>query len=225
MSLRFPLSLGQVNFACELHAKLKQWEEADKALETLRDMFRGFGSPETLIKAAAINGLHRTNLYDLETPVKHIMKVMAKPDVASQRDHDLVERLAQIPSDPVAGARGNYLVSFASKFAHFFICADAFPLYDKYALAMVNHHLGLKAPRQGEKVRYLPFASNVDRLCKLAGLTVSYRQLDRYLWITGQYKVWEPLKDKKKAKINKAVSALFENEAKRLNTELGSIFK
>jgi hypothetical protein len=57
------------------------------------------------------------------------------------QDHELVERLAFLPKSQERQRQMNHL-SFASKFAHFFVDTELFPIYDSFAAKMLIHHLG-----------------------------------------------------------------------------------
>lgn len=77
-------------------------------------------------------------------------------------------------------------LSFASKFAHFFIDAARFPILDRYAERMVALHLD-RAHHTTGGTRYARFLADLDWLRTAAGLDGSPRDLDRYLWLAGQY--------------------------------------
>ena len=117
----------------------------------------------------------------------------------------MVERLADLPAtEGQKRQRRHY--SFASKFAHFFLDEERFPIMDSYALAMLKHHLGRRQYSDDATHRYGAFVHNFQQLKRLSGFTGSNRQLDRYLWLAGEYAAW---KKKRKVAINVEVAALF----------------
>ena len=81
-------------------------------------------------------------------------------------------------------------LSFASKFAHFFIDRERFPIMDKYAAEMVGLHLGRKDAVRDAKHPYVAFCQNLIVLRSLARLNCSTRELDHYLWIAGEHRAW-----------------------------------
>lgn len=178
------LTPEQVEVAGALHRTLKQWRVTDEALRRLGQAIPGFGPEEALLKVVAVNALYGTNVFALVRAAKHVHAVLGSTDVACVSPQ-LVESLANIPT--TSAGRPRRYVSFASKFAHFFISAERFPIYDSYAEQMLLHHLGRAAKR--DPVRpYVTFVENLDRLRSECGLRCSYRDLDRYLWLAGQYR-------------------------------------
>ena len=113
-----PLSSGQVDAANKLHEQLTQWQVADQALEALHMRFPGFGIEATLLKVVAVNQLYGTNIYAVVRVAKHIESIIREK--AKVGDVDLVKQLASLP--------GRKHISFASKFAHFFIDKERFPI-------------------------------------------------------------------------------------------------
>ena len=73
----------------------------------------------------------------------HVEQVMRATDPATANE-GLVEVMAHLPSTD-AQKPGRHFRSFASKFCHFFVDADRFPIKDSYAEKMLKHHLGRSA--------------------------------------------------------------------------------
>lgn len=180
---RVPLRGSQVAAAGALQASLAQWNTTDDALGLLRQALPGFGPTETLLKVVAVNALYGTNVLALIRAAKHVEQVLGSADFA-QAGPELVESLAEIPT--TSHARPRRYVSFASKFAHFFCNPERFPIFDSYAERMVLLHLGSIAIRNPSRP-YEAFTTNLETLKRQYGLTFSFRELDRYLWIAGLY--------------------------------------
>lgn len=189
--------------AGSLHSTLTQWRVTDDALSRLQEAMPGFGPEETLLKVVAINALYGTNVFALVRAATHVQTVLGSADLANAGP-ELVESLANIPT--TSFARPKRYVSFASKFAHFFISAERFPIYDSYAEQMLLLHLGPSALRRRERP-YEAFVVNVERLKLEYGLRCSYREMDRYLWVAGQYRAYA----KGKRMLNTELLHLFEN--------------
>ena len=86
--------------------------------------------------------------------------------------------------------RRNY--SFASKFAHFFIDAERFPVMDSFAVAMLKFHLGTQGYRTDDGRPYFTFLKNLSTLRERDGLgNVANRSLDHYLWLAGEYRAFD----------------------------------
>jgi len=163
----------------------------------------GFGPEEALLKVVAINALYGTNVFALVRAARHVEEVLASADL-SKAGPELVESLANIPT--TSGAQPRRYVSFASKFAHFFINPERFPIYDSYAERMLLLHLGTSAVRNAARP-YEAFMANLDSLQREYGLICSYRELDRYLWIAGLYRAHE----RGERRLNAELLHLFDN--------------
>ena len=59
---------------------------------------------------------------------------------------------------------GRKHLSFASKFAHFFIDMERFPIYDFFSLKMVAYHLGRQELTRNTAHPYQAFIENINRL-------------------------------------------------------------
>lgn len=181
LSLKTALTAEQVAAATRLHARLTSWRATDAALDLLAQSVPGFDLSACLIKAAAINQLYGTNVYALTRVGAHVAGVMATPD-----GDQLVERLAAVSSE----GRVRRHLSFASKFAHFFVDKDRFPIFDSYAVRGLRHHLdGTRLPYD-DPPAYADYVEALCALTALSGLECSGRELDRYLWLSGLYRAW-----------------------------------
>lgn len=203
MNERVRLTEEQIAAAGRLHSTLAQWRSTDSALSRLQEGMPRFGPEESLLKVVAVNALYGTNVFALVRAATHVQAVLGSADLA-KAGAELVESLADVPTTST-GRRRRYM-SFASKFAHFFISAERFPIYDSYAEQMLLFHLGPLAVR--DLVRpYQAFVANLERLKREYGLRCSYRELDRYLWVAGQHRAYA----NGKRTLNAELLHLFEN--------------
>ena len=186
VAARARLTEQQVAAAGALHSTLMQWRVTDSALSRLRERLPGFGPEESLLKVVAVNALYGTNVFALGRAATHVRAVLGSADIANAGP-ELVESLADIPT--TSQARPRRYVSFASKFAHFFIGPERFPIYDSYAERMLVLHLGPSAKRAPARP-YEAFVANLERLKRECGLRCSHRELDRYLWAGGLYRAY-----------------------------------
>lgn len=201
-SLAVPLSISQIEAANRLHGQLLQWQLTDRTLHALHASLPGFAIEATLLKVVAVNQLYGTNVYAVIKMAQHITEVMQ--DTSGMDDIKLVEKLASLD--------GRRHLSFASKFAHFFIDEERFPIYDSYAVKMLAYHLGKDGQAENAAYPYRAFIENIHRLKDRAQLSCTSRELDHYLWLAGLHRAWSKNRE---AQINAEVSELFD----RLFTE------
>jgi len=132
---RLPLTETQVVAAGRIHNELEQWKAADRVLNYLgKTILENTDLDRVLLKAAALNQLYGTNVYGLYAMAQHIIEIFS-----SERTWDecsLVEQIAYLE------ASGRRHQSFASKYCHFFVDSEQFPLFDSYVPVVVRMHLG-----------------------------------------------------------------------------------
>ena len=182
--LHLALIQDQIEAGKEIRLRLAYWQQADSALRRMSEALPGFDAEATLLKVAAINTLYGTNLYAFARMANHITKTL-KSD--PPRRPALVERLACVPG--VEGQRVWRHWSFASKFCHFFINPEEFPIYDTWAHQTVQRHLG-RDRHLDQNRPYTSFVKNLNRLIEEAALTATPASLDSYLWIRGGFERW-----------------------------------
>jgi hypothetical protein len=204
MDLAIPLPIKKIKAANCLHERLEQWRLADQALRLLAERCPGFEPDACLLKVVAVNGLYGTNLYAITRMAKHAAGVLVGTDPAVAGPK-VVERLADLPAKEGQKSKRRHY-SFASKFGHFFLSGERFPIMDSYAIAVLRRHLGRGNYSDDTVNRYAAFVRNYQQLKSLCGFTGSNRELDRYLWLAGEYAAW---KKKRKVAINVEVAALF----------------
>ena len=208
--LAVPLTLAQIDAGCRLHDQLDQWQGADRALRALRQRFPEFSADATLLKAVVINSLYGTNVYAIVIVAEHCARCIEDSDL-ERVGPEFVEQLAKAPG-------GRRFVSFASKFAHFFVDETRFPIKDTVAEKVVERHLGRKNCRRDGAHPYLSFVENLGKLRQSIKLSGPNRELDPYLWIAGQYAKWKARGQT--AKINRESARLFESPSARAAADL-----
>lgn len=207
-SLARPLTQEQLDAATRLHSQLTQWASIDSALATLALAFPQWNQDASLLKVAAINQLYGTNLYAVVRMAMHVSEVMQTADPTTE-GIKLVERLANLPKAKGQQRQPRHY-SFASKLAYFFIDSGQFFIYDSYVVKMLMYHLGKRNYLRDDTQPYVAFIANLKQLQERSGLVWQGRELDRYLWLAGEYHAW--LRDPH-APINREVSALFQPPA------------
>lgn len=172
----------------------------------------------TLLKVVTVNSLYGTNVYAVDRAALHVADVLNGAEGLLRCRPELVEKMAAIPPPPAGGGTRMHR-SFASKFAHFFIDHDCFPIYDSFALKMLRAHLGRDAPAADPTPTYMAFEAAFRTLAQTAGLGSDTRRLDRYLWMIGQYRDWTR---NPSAQINSELRDLFQADPPELAVAAGA---
>lgn len=211
-----PVTQDQIHAARALHHRLPKWAATDRAFERLGHHF-GWDREGCILKAAAINDLYSTRVYAIWRMAEHLMNVMVDPPADPA---GLVEAIASLPEDDGSVPRKHW--SFASKIGHFFIDGDRFPIYDSFCREMIAHHLGRGGCVTDADNPYRAFITNLECLREASGLTANLRDLDRYLWLVGQYR--ELLKTGEEAQLNSELRSLFEDDDPEIRRLLGELW-
>lgn len=185
MTLAIPLRQTQVTAAGTIHDELHGWKAADRVLRYLTETVPGHTDPDQiLLKAAVLNELYKTQVFALHAMARHIANVFSsEPRLGDECG--LVERIAHLE------ASGKKHDSFASKYCHFFIDTQRFPLYDKYARGTVRMHLGRGNYRcTTTRQTYRNFYADTATLRASLSFHPTVRELDHYLWLRGQWKAF-----------------------------------
>jgi hypothetical protein len=212
-----PIRSEQLASATLIHDHhMPGWASTDRALALLATSVPGLDPDAVTLKAAAVDRLYYTKLFWLEAAVDNIMKVMA------DRPTDSVEVIERIASLSVKG-KTKRCWSFSSKFGHWFI-DDALPIYDQWAIRAIGYHFDKNT---WEPTTYRDFAQHVYALKEASGLSCTTRELDRYLWLAGQYRsclacCGDPEKQKKLG-LSGAVQDAFRSENPDLQQALRTI--
>lgn len=222
MRLAVELAPEHIAAANRLHRRLNQWTMSDRALAALAQALPGFDAEGCLLKTVAVNALYGTRLFAVLQMASHIERLMASTDLATA-DEGLVEAVADL-SRAGAQTKNRRYHSFASKFCHFFIDPERFPIMDRYANGMLKRHLGRREYEDDRDRPYRAFVRNFRRLSDAVGHVGTARDLDHYLWITGQHLEWKRQTDQgQKARINTELMALFENPSPSDAADLNAI--
>lgn len=167
--------------AGSLYARLEGWQAMVAVLDELHETHPSNEEfKSVLLKACVLNQLYATNVFAIFDMAAHICEVVgAHPDLPGR---SLVPKIAHMKF----GEKERRFVSFASKYAHFFIDPSVFPIVDYYASWALATLLGETSSRAEVWRRdYLLFCGQVDLLKERDEITVSLRELDQYLWLYG----------------------------------------
>jgi hypothetical protein len=198
--LAAPLLQNQVVAANRLYHRLEQWRLSDATLSKLREGMPSFNDEACLLKSLAINQLYGTQIKAIIPLALHVSSTLRGVDPAA-RGIGLVDDIALF----VHNGRSRRQISFASKFCHFFVDKERFPIYDGAAQRALKFHLGARYLEHANR-KYAAFYENFQRLRAVAGIQGSVRELDHYLWIVGMYIRW-----KRDPRINAELRRAFEH--------------
>lgn len=209
--IRGPLTEAGVEAAIELRqSHLPGWFAAARALSEMREELSASTLASFLGRSAAVNDLYNAQLGSAVLPVARFMfELQQRGELVLPEDSaaDVVERIGRYgrSTKDLLGCQ-----VFASKYAHFFVDPDRFPVYDKYAARALLFHWGSFEPSVMDGAsRYRHFCTVLDRVLAASELDdVSLGDVDAYLWLAGIYREW--LRRGKHAAINSEAKKLFE---------------
>ena len=166
--------------------RLKETAAAEQALRRLARVMPGCDHESILLKVAALNQLYGTNVYAVVRMASHIVRLFS---TSPSWSFETVESVAALP--PAGNQKKvRHHRSFASKFAHFFVDADRFPLLDSYAAQRLGFHLGARSLGAGFPQSYPAYARAFFRLLAASDLECRVVDLDKFLWLAGQHDVF-----------------------------------
>ena len=182
MKIIKPLSDKHIQAVDKIYAQCPKWKMADAALKLLSEQLPGFTQESCLLKSVAINTLYGTQVRAIAEMANHVCETMSKNESNEDKPELLVDAIATVG---INGGKIKHFISFASKFCHFFVDDERFPIYDQAARETLALHLGKKAMIAGLAKPYTAFCGNIACLRAASNLTCSLSALDRYLWLRG----------------------------------------
>lgn len=215
------LSIDRIELANYWFYEVSSVGTSDIVLDLLAEKFPDNNIESVLIKCVAVNSLYGTNVLAIYNAAEHVTTELASPYI-DYDDDEFIKRLATISVIQKGETRELHLISFASKYAHFFINSEKFPMYDSYAMMMIKAHIAKDDMKKNPMNPYIAFKENFLALKGSLGLQVSTRALDHYLWFSGQLKTWQ--KDHE-SQINVGLKDLFNSKEqyfKELWLDVGS---
>jgi len=209
--------------AHEMWKNLPGWYITDQVLAMAQENFSSNTSRDcVLLKVVLLDGLYATNVrfHGLDTVVAHVVAVFErKPHLAGRQ---VVQELAGVQ---VKDKQVN-LVSFASKYVHFFHDSSV-PLADQYAALALTRHFRQPNVRAGDWMKdyCLQYCAKIDELLQASNVSSTAQELDHYLWLAGNWITFQ--EQGKKARINKELKESFKREdiAQRAKATFGKLLK
>ncbi len=194
-----PITVAQIAAANALWESVPSWVCSYSALNLLARQLPDHDNDSCFLKTVAINGIFNTFVFDLIGMARHVHKILSNPRKAS--GPELIDALA---------ANGKMYRSFASKYGHFFVDRDKFPILDQYVLKSLAHHRG---ERKVSPSSYKEFHTSFLQLHEVCEISYGNKEIDQYLWISGMYRHW--LK-KGNAELGRDACGLFSSSSPRI---------
>jgi hypothetical protein len=203
---------GRAEFGDRVVRAAKTWVRSselirsERALFALQGCFPTFDFESTLLKVVALQALDSSRAFSVARWAEHLTRVLEHADPRSVGP-ELVDVLAAVPQTSVSERKR--ALTTASRFAHYFVDVDRFPVLDKWTEA----ELARLAPASGHGSRYLDFADRHAQVAVSLGITRA-RHLSCYLWLAGQLRAWQR---NRRTPIHRAARHLFESNLHQLD--------
>ncbi len=193
-----PLTQQQLDAANQMWSELPGWQSYDDALALAAETYPSNIDPTAvLIKAALLDRLYATNVYELPEAVDRIVEVFGWTPALS--GYEVVVALSEV--------KRRHLVSFASKYAHFFY-EKHLPLTDSYAIYALTRHFRVPKARIEDWTRdYRLYCQKIGELKRFSQITATARETDHYLWLAGNWITYR--QQSSEATINKELKRYF----------------
>lgn len=197
----------QIAAAARLWSRSAELVRTERALFALQGYFPGLDGEAVLLKFVALQALDTGRMFGLERWAAHTERLLAGVDPRSV-EFDIVERLADVPGISARERKG--AVTVASRFAHYFLDVDRFPVFDTWSELELAR---LDATPNPSSSRYVRFATRLASVATELGIGRP-RRLWSYLWLAGQLRAW---RRSRRRSIHRAARTLFETHASELD--------
>jgi len=189
-----------IEAAEKLFSKLDGWQLANDTISKYFDKHSANVEASTVaVKVVLISSLYYARIFEPLKMAVHISGLRGLDSELRNGDISAVDHIADTD---------RYEMSFASKYAHFHN-EDAFPIFDGFAAKAIAILQG-KGFSQSRYSNYYEVISSFRQKSGISSIT--WRALDKYLWLYGQKKDLD-----KRIGVNKEVTSLYNNiEGKRL---------
>lgn len=192
-----PIPMDSVAAATELRSDhMLDWSASARALYSLPTLLPENDEDSVLCRVAAVNSLYNAGVSDQNAMARHLCELTGAGALAdaSVGAAEIVRRIATLPGR-LNDAPG--CLVFASKYAHFVLDPDLYPIYDQHAArALMRHYGKLCNETLVGRDRYTRFHEmyEVVRAHSREIASVSHGDLDAYLWLSGVYREWRRMR-------------------------------
>jgi len=216
---------GNMKAANDLYEKSEAWKIGDNLLYGCFNGHPEHDSRDIVkLKIKLLNSLYGAGVWAVDKMAEHIVKLKEIGCWITLGDPNAVSKITQLKINEKKKVN---LYVFATKYCHFHQPQE-FPMCDNFvmrALKAINGkgrcgRFGYSNGALDEKC-YKGFKLVIDRIKEhLLSLYCSYKYIDKYLWLYGQYLVWQ----RDERKIPRTTAQLF-NENKELCEKLKPSFE
>lgn len=174
---------------------LPDWRASDEALDQVGQVLKDdFSEPSCLIKAATVNGLYAAGVRYVHLPsVARALSQVLSPPISRVAEH-IVDLIIDKIYECTMGDNKHLprYRAFASKFAHFFFSPEL-AIWDRFGEAVVRYHRGGEFKIRDLSGGYQDYCKRVGEIRRNAPDPDRFtaRELDRYLWLSGQLRAWK----------------------------------
>lgn len=164
---------------------LSDWIQTDEILYAkFKQLDKNVNHNEVVFKVRLVNGLYNCGLrFDVDDVTELIIGAKIDDGLRTGDPINLVEKIANLRVPKVGNMRRDNLGPvFASKYCHFHV-PDRFAIYDRFA----KHALENLLERGIQERNYRQFKLGIDELRARIGMPLTYKEIDEYLWIYGQW--------------------------------------
>ncbi|MCE9594510.1 MAG: hypothetical protein K8S98_09975 [Planctomycetes bacterium] len=179
----------------------------ERSLFALQGCFAGFDPSSTLLKLAALTSFDAGRARSLAPLFDHVQSVIERCDMENAGP-EFVDALATTPPAPARSEIRE--LGFASRFAHYFVDSERFPILDGWSERALAGFVGDATPSGA--TRYGRFFAEHARLTAACS-PVRSSELGRCLWLAGQHAAWSR---NSRTPIHRAARELFASGAPEL---------
>ncbi len=194
---------AKLESADHLYRQCPGWLLVDSTLDHMRVHNPGNIEPSVVAaKVRVINTLYYTNLLATNQMAHHIVRKLEDVSIEGPR---LVNAISELK----VGGKVRHFRSFASKYCHFFVSPEEYPILDRYNTDALGEHLGEPRYRAAAlREDYTLHYEAMQQLVRRNSLEVSWRGLDHYLYL---WALWRAYCDQqKRERIAEEVRGLFD---------------
>ena len=194
-----------IDAAISLKNEMLTWREVySLIIREFQNYNKNIKLCEVAYKIELVNKLYNCNLMmPKEKVAKRIIDLKLDDKLTHSNPSIIVEEISSIKLPSYLKSVG---LVFASKFSHFHH-PSKFPIYDKFAGIGLSHLFGKKL-NYYEK-NYSKFKKDLDTALSSLSWESSYKEMDNFLWLYGQ---WLSYKSGKIKKLSNEIKALIETE-------------
>jgi hypothetical protein len=200
----------RIGAAATLWGRSVELVRAERGLFALQGCFPRYDPESILLKVVALHSLDSSRTLPTTRWAAHAHDVLRSID-PRKVGPELVDSLAALPGTRLA--ENKRAITLASRFAHYFVDVDRFPVLDSWSESALDR---LVAAHDETATRYVDFARRHAALASALGVSRP-RRLWCFLWLSGQYRAWAR---NPRTPIHRAARALFESGAPELEALL-----